>query len=46
MVDKPLPAVPANFDPKHKFPWWQAKKWAYLNLNRLFSRWALFPSPS
>lgn len=24
---------------RHKFPWWQAKKWAYHILNRLFSRY-------
>jgi len=41
LVDKPTPPMPANTDPelKHKFPWWQAKKWAYHILNRMFIRY-------
>lgn len=45
VVQKPIPAdtQPASADEREKFPWWRAKKWAYHNLNRLFSRYG---SPS
>jgi len=42
LIEKPSPPVPADTEPslRHKFPWWQAKKWGYHILNRLFTRYA------
>jgi len=41
VVSMPIPADPVQRDPaeKHKFSWWNAKKWACLCLNRLFERY-------
>ncbi|KAK9463087.1 armadillo-type protein [Lipomyces oligophaga] len=41
VVAKEIPAdiAPQDDDEKTQFPWWKAKKWAFRNLNRLFSRY-------
>ncbi|KAK9472166.1 armadillo-type protein [Dipodascopsis tothii] len=41
VVGKSIPAdqLPEDEDDKEAHPWWKSKKWAYRNLNKLFSRY-------
>lgn len=36
--DSPQEALPDDLDERARSPWWKSKKWAYANLNRLFTR--------
>jgi hypothetical protein len=37
--EPPPSALPEDVDEREKNHWWKAKKWAYANLNRLFTRY-------
>jgi importin-7 len=39
--DIPEAELPAEKDERTAYPWSKAKKWAFANLNRLFSRYAV-----
>lgn len=42
-VSKAIPASAMQDEPEEraKHHWWKAKKWAYVNLNRLYVRYEL-----